>query len=110
MVKRVPNEDMPATAISFKKETLELIREIAENEGRSLASQVRIICEDWLRSPAGIVAIKKAKTPKPDLSALDIGRLAQSAPAKTTEEQERVLAELHDFLARYLPSKDEKEE
>ena len=101
MVKRAANEDMPATAISFKKETLELIREIAESEGRSLASQVRIMCEDWLRSPTGAVALKKAKTPKPDLNALDAGRLAQDAPPKTIEDQERVLTELRELLAQF---------
>ena len=101
MVKRVPNEDMPATAISFKKETLELIRDIAESEGRSLASQVRIIAEDWLRSPTGVVALKKAKAPKPDLSAINLGRLQKSAPQKTIEDQERVLTELRELLAQF---------
>ena len=50
MAKRqYPNEDMPATAISFKKETLDLLKKIAAREGRSLASQVRTICEEWLQ-------------------------------------------------------------
>ena len=78
-VKRVPNEDMPATAISFKKETLDLLRRIANREGRSLASQVRTICEDWLQSPEGIAAIQKSEK---SFDLRDLVRLAKDAPSK----------------------------
>jgi len=78
MVKRqYPNEDLPSTAISFKRETLDLLKKIAAREDRSLAAQVRTICEDWLQSPEGVAAIRKSA------STFDIRKIEQSALDKT---------------------------
>jgi hypothetical protein len=47
------NPDMPATAISFDKDVLELLKKIAANEDRSLASLVRRVVNSWLESSEG---------------------------------------------------------
>ena len=47
------NLDMPATAISFDKHVLELLKKIAANEDRSLASLVRRAVNTWLESSEG---------------------------------------------------------
>lgn len=98
-VKREPNPDRPATAISFDKETLDAIKEIAKSEERSLAAQVRIVVEAWLQSPEGIAALRKSKKKPLDLTTLDLQPRQDLPPSN--EGRERVLSELRDLLAQY---------
>jgi hypothetical protein len=58
------NPDLPATAISFDKDTLDLLKAIAAADDRSLASLVRLAVSDWLQSPKGREMAQTAKAPK----------------------------------------------
>jgi len=91
---------MPATAISFKKDTLDLLRQIADREQRSLAAQVRVAVESWLQSPEGLAAVRKSGEP-PRLGA-DALRTAQSAPPVGDEDKERMFAELQELMRKLL--------
>lgn len=102
MPKRAPNEDKPATAISFSKETLDLLRDIAKSEERSLAAQVRVAVESWLRSSEGVAAARKSKQKALDLG--DLSGLSQAPPSH--EDKDRVFSELRELLAKYSEKKD----
>jgi hypothetical protein len=94
-------KDKEASAISFNKETLDALRRIAEREGRSLASLVRFICEEWLRSPQGIAAIKRSQEPKePPRLGPHALNTAKNEPPTTDEEKERLFSELQEIMAR----------
>lgn len=58
------NPEMPATAISFDKEMLKLLKRVADADDRSLASLVRLAVDSWLKSPEGLKMTRKAKRPE----------------------------------------------
>ncbi len=93
------NPDMPATAISFEKDVLELLRKIAANEDRSLASLVRRVVDTWLKSSEGKeLADKATRTEEfratwgdhPALAAA--ARRVMSQGARETEQPQKLVS------------------